>query len=266
MKPIKITEQLKNQLFEKFKSYMTEERFTETDITFKADIKDAIPEKVKKPIIYCTPIANVKIRQLVMDTDSEIAWHGVVTKHENIYYIEDILMYPQHVTGATVTTEDESYAKWLMSVEDDTFNKIRMQGHSHVKMGVTPSTVDTTYYKTLLQNLSEGDYYIFMIVNQKGEQNIWLYDFEQNIIFEKEDITFGTLIEPATTVKKWADAEKEQHIIKPKIHVAQKTDPGYYNPRDYTGYQYYGQRDAFYASENLEKTGGSKYGYNRGKR
>ena len=211
MKPIKITQSLREELLKKFSDYVNDTRFSDTKIKFSADINDAIPKDTLKPIVLCTPLARLKMYQLVNGTDSEIGWHGTVTKVDNVYTIEDIILYPQFVTGSTVTTDEEGYANFIMGLDDETFNKLRMQGHSHVNMGVTPSGVDDTYYEKVLQNLTDGDHYIFMIMNKKAELNIWVYDFSQNIIFEKEDVKFNVSLGDET-LGEWAHKQKEANI------------------------------------------------------
>ena len=69
--------------------------------------------------------------------------HGTVLRTENSksdsneFIVEDIFVYPQEVTGSTVTTDQEAYSKWLYELDDDIFNNLRMQSHSHCNMGVS---------------------------------------------------------------------------------------------------------------------------------
>ena len=76
-----------------------------------------------------------------------------------------------------------------MSHDDDVFNKIRMQGHSHVNMAVSPSSVDLSLYERLLDQLSSDMFYIFMIWNKRGEKTVKIYDIRENILFETADVT-----------------------------------------------------------------------------
>lgn len=146
----------------------------------------------KRASLTMTTEAYAKMISLVHGCDSEVAWHGLVQRGEgeNEYVIYDILVYPQEVTGATVTTDQEKYQDWLMEHDDETFNNIRMQGHSHVNMGVTPSSVDTALYDRILEQLDDSMFYIFMIWNKKSDRTIKIYDLRENVMFETKDVDF----------------------------------------------------------------------------
>lgn len=132
-----------------------------------------------------------KMQGLIKGFSEEVAWHGVAYRGPDgtdEYYITDILVYPQEVTGATVTTDQEKYQTWLMSHDDEVFNNIRMQGHSHVNMGVTPSGVDNNLYESILEQLGEDMFYIFLIYNKKGDKTFKIYDLKKNVLFETTDV------------------------------------------------------------------------------
>jgi len=139
-----------------------------------------------------TDIAWQKMQALVREFDKEVAWHGIAFRDEdpdkNAYTITDILVYPQEVTGATVTTDQTKYQTWLMDHDDDVFNNIRMQGHSHVNMSVSPSGVDTSLYDRILNQLDDTMFYIFLIWNKRGEKTVKIYDLAKNILFETSDV------------------------------------------------------------------------------
>jgi hypothetical protein len=188
-------------------------RFSDGKISFNESLNKIIAENIIKPTLGFTPLAWLKILQLVQSTSTEIGWHGIVTRtpETGLYLIEDIVIYPQTVTGANVTTDDKEYGTWLQNFDDDTFNKIRYQGHSHVNFAVSPSGVDQNFYDSILQQMQEGDYYIFMIINKKSDINVWIYDFAQNIIFDKEDISLKILYED-TDVLQWIQNETKAKV------------------------------------------------------
>lgn len=146
--------------------------------------------------VYFTNEAWQKMQALIKGFDKEVAWHGTAFRGENgtdDYFITDILVYPQEVTGATVNTDQEKYQMWLMNHDDDVFNNIRMQGHSHVNMGVTPSGVDTSLYERILEQLDDDMFYIFLIYNKRGDKTFKIYDLAKNILFETSDVTVKVL-------------------------------------------------------------------------
>jgi len=146
----------------------------------------------RKATVYFTQEAWLKMAMLICSFDKEVAWHGLAKRGEDEerdeYIIYDIIVYPQEVTGATVNTDQEEYEKWLMQFEDEDFFNIRMQGHSHVNMGVYPSAVDITHQEKILNQLENDMFYIFMIWNKSFNKHIKIYDLKKNILFEAADI------------------------------------------------------------------------------
>ena len=162
----------------------------------------------RKAKVFFTPPAWAKMVILINEFDKEVAWHGVAhrlgeaegevppTGSECEYIITDILVYPQEVSAATVEMDTEKYATWLMeNIEDERFNAIRMQGHSHVRMAPTPSSVDLNHQEEILQMLGDNDFYIFMIWNKSFASNVKVYDMKENTLFENGDVTVRILDE-----------------------------------------------------------------------
>lgn len=147
----------------------------------------------EKATVYFTMEAWTKMFMIIRQFDKEVAWHGVCERHDSDgkhgYLIKDILVYPQTVTGTTVEMDTEEYAKWVQAnLEDPRFEQIHMQGHSHVRMGVTPSGTDINHQKEILEYLEGDGYYIFMIYNKDLKSNYKIYDYGKNIMFEDTDI------------------------------------------------------------------------------
>lgn len=152
----------------------------------------------RKATVFFTEMAWQKMQALVREFDKEVAWHGVARRGEDPekdeYIISDILVYPQEVTGATVTTDQVKYQMWLYDDENDAvFNDIRMQGHSHVNMSTTPSGVDTSLYERILDQMDDSTFYIFLIYNKRGEYTYKIYDMAKNVLFETADVTVQIL-------------------------------------------------------------------------
>lgn len=152
----------------------------------------------RKATVFFTEMAWQKMQALIREFDKEVAWHGVAKRGDDPerdeYIISDILVYPQEVTGATVTTDQVKYQMWLYDDEnDDVFNDIRMQGHSHVNMATTPSGVDTSLYERILDQMDDSTFYIFLIYNKRGDYTYKIYDMAKNILFETSDVTVEIL-------------------------------------------------------------------------
>jgi len=137
-----------------------------------------------------------KIVALITEFSDEVAWHGSVSRSaDNEFVIEDIFVYPQEVTGITVNTDQEEYTKWLYELDDEVFPKIRMQGHSHVNMGASPSGVDDNHRKQILEQLEGDMFYIFMIWNKSLSIHTLIYDMQRNNLYEDKDIEVKLLVE-----------------------------------------------------------------------
>lgn len=173
----------------------------------------------KKCTIRFTESAWEKMWTLVHNFDSEIGWDGVVKRGEgDTYIISDILVCPQQVTGATVNTDKAEYAAWLGNfVEDDeVFPHLRFQGHSHVNMGVTPSGTDTGGWNELLSQIGDDDFYLFMILNKRGEKTIRLYDYAKNVVYDTADCTVEVADGEHGLAAFLADAKSK---VKPKTYT-----------------------------------------------
>lgn len=185
-KLIKLTPEIIEETQKEFSEYL-KDKITDGRVSFSKTINVI----QRKATVSFVEIAWRKFQALVKDFDKEVAWHGVAYRNKDLtvdeYYITDILVYPQEVTGATVTTDQNKYQNWLMSHDDEIFNNIRMQGHSHVNMGVTPSAVDNTLYESILSQLDDTMFYIFMIWNKKGDKTCKIYDLAKNILFDTAD-------------------------------------------------------------------------------
>ena len=192
-KIIKITPDVFDGIVEDFKKTLGNLKMSEGRINFTRSFNQI--ERTAEPRF--TEIAWLKMQALIREYDKEVAWHGIAKRGENPdkdeYIISDILVYPQEVSGATVNTDQAEYQNWLFQLENDVFNNLRMQGHSHVNMGVAPSAVDTTLYEGLLSQLDDTMFYIFLIWNKRGDKMVKIYDLEKNILFETSDVKISII-------------------------------------------------------------------------
>lgn len=138
------------------------------------------------PRIFATPLALYKMRYYIDNTDKEIGWLGYVSKlSDNQYLIEDVFLLKQKVHSATTEIDAEALAKLATDLikqgeEGMTlYNKIRMWGHSHVNMSTGASGQDDRQ----MDEFATSDFYIRLIGNKRGEWNVCLYDYVQNILW-----------------------------------------------------------------------------------
>ncbi len=192
-KQIKLTDQQMQELQAEFLQSLRTTKMSDGKINFSKSLVN----NNRKATLYFKEWAYHKMLTLVREFDTEVAWHGIATRGENAekdeYIISDILVYPQTISGATVTTDQEKYQTWLIQQPDEVFNNIRMQGHSHVNFGTTPSGVDTALYQGILNQLDDTMFYIFLIWNKKGEHTVMIYDMAKNTLFENFDVIIEVL-------------------------------------------------------------------------
>ena len=186
-KPIKLNEELIQKYAEEFEAALRGEKFPNGKITFSKTVEYDKGEVPPATVVF-EPKAYAKMLSLLHAFDSEVAWHGVVTRDEDVFYIHDILVYPQEVSGATVNTDQEGYQRWMMELPDEVANHLHLQGHSHVNMGTSSSGVDETHQQSILKMIPNDGFYIFMIYNKRLEHNIKIYDMANNVLYEDKDI------------------------------------------------------------------------------
>lgn len=170
----------------------------------------------KATIIY-EELAWKKMCALVSACDKEIAWHYLCRRGDlaNEFIIEDIILFPQTVTGATVTSDDLEYAMWVSGLNDATFARVNGHGHSHVNMGTSPSGVDCQYQRDMINN-GLRKFYIFAIWNKKGDNWHTIYDPTENIVWEDADIELEL---PPNAYDEWALEMIEQYVTFPENTV-----------------------------------------------
>lgn len=186
-------------------------------LTLSQQLKNNVTQKAE---VHFSSEAYYKMFALVDECSKEIAWDGIVYRDEespNVFYITDIIVYPQMVSGATVDTDDIPYMEWLNGLDDETFNHRRFNGHSHVNMGTTPSGTDTTYREQSILNIK--DFYIFGIFNKKHEFNFQVYDVENNIIYDNQDVVFYT---PEPDYSAWAKQMMKEKVTE-KVYTYQQS-------------------------------------------
>lgn len=189
-RPVKITKEDKKNMMSEFMKKVDSIKITDKEVVYKKNLDKG--EKSEKATILLTPSAYCKIVQLIDEFDTEVAWHGIGKRiDKSTYSIEDILVYPQYVTGVTVDMEPEEYTKWIIeNAEDERFDNIIMQGHSHVHFSTVPSGTDLSHQEEILSMLSGDKFYIFTIWNKNLENTTRIFDFKTNTVYENNDIAY----------------------------------------------------------------------------
>lgn len=210
MRPIKMTNKQINELVKSMRDSLKQKKCTDGKITVQYNLPKY--ETKEKAIVHFNRPAWDKLKALVNSCTTEVGWHGTVTREDSLFTIHDVFVFPQRVTGTTVTSDETKYSLWLNEQPDEVFNTLRFHGHSHVNMGVTPSGVDTTYQEDMLQNIQ--DFYMFGIFNKRNQVYLIIYDVENNIIYDDNDILYES---DEVLAEEWASMEIEEKLERPKV-------------------------------------------------
>lgn len=185
-----------------------------TYATLRINVQDIIKEYIDNlgivdPTWYITAVAYSKMKLLVHTHSEEIGWYGTVERHpNNQFIINDIIVYPQHVSGATCEQDESKMFEFETSLTNEQVNARRFQGHSHVNMNTTPSGVDETFYKQLMEHVT--DYFMVAVINKSGSIYTRFYDVEHNIIYT--DVPIWVVDESGICIDKWVKDQLEEKI------------------------------------------------------
>lgn len=197
-KPIRITQAMKKEIMEDVAKRLDSMVLSDGKATL--DLNYYYPGKDKATVVF-SRIAWEKQIRLVDEFSSEVGWHGLVRRDPEDatkFYIDDLITFPQEVTGATVTPTQGEYDRWNAMLPPEQRNTMRYHGHSHVNMGTSPSGTDTTFQKDIigrlngdgftpeereriLEELGDSAFYIFMIWNKSRQHYARIFDLYNNI-------------------------------------------------------------------------------------
>lgn len=146
-----------------------------------------------KAIVSAVPrvgITTEALTKMFVYTDQcsdEIGWLGTV-QHlgGRNYVIEDVFLFEQRVHGTTTEITPEGLSKFaeeMLTQEGglDLWNSMKMWGHSHVNMGITPSGQDDKQMEEFKE--IGHDFMIRLICNKKGDMKLDFYHYDLGITY-----------------------------------------------------------------------------------
>lgn len=154
----------------------------------KADTKVGVVKEFA-PRIGVKSDAIAKMFIYVNECKDEVGWLGTANYNEKERFItiEDVYLFDQevHATTTEITPEGLSdFAQELLSMGDEgmeIWNNLKMWGHSHVNMSVSPSGQDDRQMETFREG--GHDWFIRLIANKKGDMKLDLYDYNSGIVY-----------------------------------------------------------------------------------
>lgn len=138
------------------------------------------------PTVIISDVAARKMRVYMEEMSDEIGWLGSTKREGNNITITDVMLFRQEVHGTTteITPEGlEEFAMELLQQPDgtDIWNSLKMWGHSHVHMNVSPSGQDDLQMEDF-EKIGH-DYFVRLIANKKGEIGVDVYEYAKGLEF-----------------------------------------------------------------------------------
>jgi hypothetical protein len=136
-------------------------------------------------------MAKDKIDAIINLCNEEVGFLGCVERDDEVFYITDVYLFEQEVSSTTCELDPVSQAKLVQEImcknDSDTaiklVNSMRFWGHSHVRMGVTPSNQDDRQIEELVQDCD--DFFIMGIFNKRGETYFEIHLVSEQIIISE---------------------------------------------------------------------------------
>lgn len=229
MKIIRLDNQMKQQLINDYKVTLEKEA-NEKLAKFAVECETILPRQkphtaTDKLKIYYKAEAYAKIVQLVFSHSQEVGWNMVVKRYKDGYRVEDVLVYPQKASGAYIEVDPARYGLWKGDpdkVSDEADANLFGQGHSHVNMGVIPSSRDEQQQKDEIRLKGSG-FYLFQIWNKRLDINSFFYDIDNNIMYDKDDIEL--IVEDGDMTSIDFVAESKRMLVERVVPPAPATFP-----------------------------------------
>lgn len=140
------------------------------------------------PTICVEREALNKMHLFVDECSDEIGWMGTATynESENSYTVHDVFLFDQdvHSTTTEITPEGlSSFAEELLQRPDgvETWNNLKVWGHSHVRMPTSPSGQDDKQMDEF-SNIGH-DWFIRIIANKLGSFRVDLYNYKLGVTY-----------------------------------------------------------------------------------
>lgn len=159
--------------------------FREPDAPFRPHYFHARAELLgQSPKVLISPEAYKHMLVYVETARKEVGWLGTVTRLDNgDFFIEETFLLEQEVTATETELSSEGQGKLVEELLGkngdrglDQVNRLRFWGHSHVRMGTSPSGTDES---TMRRFEGEGlPWYVRGIFNKLGRIEFTLYFYD----------------------------------------------------------------------------------------
>ena len=187
---------------------------------------------INKPTLFISNDAYLKMQEYIAQSKKEIGWLGTCSRKDNDYIINNVYLFEQEVHETTCEITEEGLNKFALELMEkpngmDIWNNICLWGHSHVNMGVLPSSQDNKQLDFFLKNMKEG-FFIRYIGNKRGEIGLKIVDIDKNIILDEKEINIKRIM-TEEDVKQIMALEEEIKELNEKIFNIKKCNEVFAN-------------------------------------
>jgi len=164
--------------------------------------------------LYILPEARQKMEIYCDLSDGEIGWLGFVEDlGDTGFLIKDVALLKQEVHSTTTEITPEGLLEFWSKTAPEEQLKIKLWGHSHVNMGVSPSGQDNDQ----MEYFKDGNpWFIRLITNKKREYHIDIYDYSNGLQVHMDQSDLITYNPKANELKKSIEEEIKEKVTEKK--------------------------------------------------
>ena len=225
MRPIWLNDEHRKEIMAAVEKTLMNMPLNSNKFEFSTELADKDSREIH---IYYTPEAYAMTVALLMEYQTEVAWHCLVRRlNETDFEVYDVLVYPQIVHSTTVSTDDERYGEWKTDIainDEEADANMFMQCHSHVNMGVFASQTDKNQQFEEISLKGHEGFYIFQIWNKKLEVTSFVYDLENNAYYEGKEVITRVRIGDNEYADEFAKNSRDMILPDPKAKEDKKAE------------------------------------------
>jgi len=185
------------------------------------------------PTIFVAPEAYSRMWHFVDIAIGEVSWLGTVAllSHGD-YLIEEVFLLKQVVSTGHTELSAEGQAELAQDLltsrphGEESVNRLRFWGHSHVNMGTTPSYQDTEQVEQFREN--GCPWFIRGILNKKGRIEFTLFLWEAGIVIR--DVPWSVYHAVDESMRDGLEAEFKEKVAQEIIVYTALPGTGYVFP------------------------------------
>lgn len=127
-----------------------------------------------------------KMWTYVQECADEVGWMGSIEQRGNIFILKDVYLFRQEVHSTTTEINAEGLNEFGMEILAqpdgmDLWNSVKLWGHSHVNMSISPSGQDNDQMQTFAG--IGHDYFFRLIANKKKDLKIDMFNYAMATIY-----------------------------------------------------------------------------------